>query len=230
MNYIWEIALNLADKNINKEDTFFFQSPVYSPYYEQAFKAMNTKELNPAHIPINSFYRFEKIFCPLLQPDLEGYEALKKYLFDLVIHYLIEIDLRQGLSKRTFYTHKIKKDILQGVYGEQAKFYFEFFNQHEQLILAEFILYQFEAGGSILLFSKVVRAIFYKAIVYKNNAETDQILVYIGEKKDEKRETLIKFMTQTFLPLHFKIRLFWEHHFGILDVEETLELGDIEIF
>ncbi len=230
MNYIWEITLKLAQQNIKKEDTFFFQSPVYSPYYEQAFTAMNTKEIDHTSIPINSFYRFEEIFSALLGPDLIGYETFKQYLFDLLIHYLIEIDLRQGLSKRAFYTHKVKRDVSEGLYGENAKFYFKFFNQHQQVILSEFILYQFEAGTSILLFSKVIRAIFPKAIVYKNNSVLGQLLVYIGEKKDEKQEALIQFMTETFLPLNFTIRLFWEHHFGILDVAETLELGDIEIF
>ena len=33
-----------------------------------------------------------------------------------------------------------------------------------------------------------------------------------------------------FLPLCYEVKLFREHHFGILDVEETMVLGEMVLF
>ena len=33
-----------------------------------------------------------------------------------------------------------------------------------------------------------------------------------------------------FLPVSFKVHLFWENHFGIIDVDETMEIDEIALF
>lgn len=33
-----------------------------------------------------------------------------------------------------------------------------------------------------------------------------------------------------FLPIYYHVFIFWEHHFGIIDVEETMELDHMVLF
>lgn len=229
MNYIWEMLLKLEDTSIQKENVFFKQATEYSPYYEQAFLCMNQQTIEEQVVEINSLYRFNAIFSELLSPYLEESEVIKDYLFDILIHYLVEIDLRHGLSKKEYYIRRLKQSIEEGEYGLAAIKSFNKIQAKHQMILCEMMLTQFQSGTSIALFAKVIKAIFPGAIVYKKQSKEKQILVYIGETPTKTLENTVWFILETFLPLDFKIRLFWEHHFAIMDVEETLKLGAIEI-
>lgn len=230
MNYIWEIALRLQEKNIDKGTVFYRQAEDFSPYYEQAFPCINETDCQDQVVEVNGLYRFDEIFGGLLSPNLEGDEEFKEYLFDILIHYLTEIDLLKGLSKREFYIRKIKQNIMQGHYGQKTKGYFRQMEESLQYILCGHLLQQFQTGSSVLMFSKTVRALFPDAIVYKNNINMKQILVYVGEKQSNEVSVKMELAVGMFLPIGYHIRMFYEHHFGIMDVPETLELGNVEIF
>ena len=64
-------------------------------------------------IEINALYRFSHIFQEILHPNFiqngqyADVIAFIIYLFDTVIHYLGEIDLRHGFTKREFYIRRI---------------------------------------------------------------------------------------------------------------------------
>lgn len=229
MNYIWEMMLKLEDTDIRKDNVFFKQAVDYSPYYEQAFLCMNQQTIEEQVVEINSLYRFNAIFNQLLSPYVEESEVLKMYLFDILIHYLVEIDLRHGLSKKEYYIRKLKQSIEAETYGGAVSKTFHKIKDKHQMILCEMMIAQFQGGASIALFAKVVKAIFPEAIVYKKQSKEKQVLVYLGEKVTKPLENTIGFIIDTFLPMDFKVRLFWEHHFAIIDVEETLKLGAIEI-
>ena len=57
-----------------------------------------------------------------------------------------------------------------------------------------------------------------------------QVLVYIGQKETEKERERVEFLRDMFLPVHYQVYLFWEHHFGIIGVEETMELDEMVLF
>ena len=56
------------------------------------------------------------------------------------------------------------------------------------------------------------------------------MLVYIGQKETEKERERVEFLRDMFLPVHYQVYLFWEHHFGIIGVEETMELDEMVLF
>lgn len=229
MNYIWEMILKLEDTPIEKEHVFFRQATDYSPYYEQAFLCMNQQRVESQIIEINSLYRFNAIFSQLLSPYIEEAESVKDYLFDILIHYLVEVDLRHGLSKKEYYIRRLKQSIEAGEYGTAVARRFVQIETKQQMLLCEMMLGQLQTGASIACFAKVIRALFPDAIVYKKQSKEKQVLVYIGELYEKLRENTIIFIIETFLPLDFSVRLFWEHHFGIVGVAETLKIDAIEI-
>ena len=40
----------------------------------------------------------------------------------------------------------------------------------------------------------------------------------------------VDFLINVFLPLNFTTHLFWERHFGIVDVDVTMELDEMVLF
>ena len=101
MNYIWEMVIKAKQNNLKSSELFFKQGNDISPWYEQSFSSLNQKEIENTNIEINSFYRFNDLFSKFLNEGfLENIEFKEKF-FDLVIHFLSEIDLSKGISKES---------------------------------------------------------------------------------------------------------------------------------
>lgn len=83
-------------------------------------------------------------------------------------------------------------------------------------------------GSSIYLFREVMRCMFTEFLVYASNKAVRQVLVYVGVK--EKEGEMLEFLEDMFLPINYQMFLFWELHFGIMDVVETMELYEMVLF
>ena len=99
MNYIWDITLQAHIDGIKKNQLFFEQGANISPWYEQSFPNINQNRVEDTRIEINSLYRFDNIFGKYLQDGFLEHIDFKKYFFDLVIHFLCEVDLSKGITK-----------------------------------------------------------------------------------------------------------------------------------
>ncbi|GCD08524.1 hypothetical protein [Clostridium tagluense] len=98
--------MHFLRQNIN-----FIPAKIYSPYMEIAFTDLNTSSLPEDNtIEINPYYRFQNIFKELLDVNFNESKQLVETLFDIVIHFLAEIDFTKGLCK---------KRVLQKVYHER---------------------------------------------------------------------------------------------------------------
>ena len=230
MNYIWEIVLRAQPSGMQRDQLFFQQAADYSPWYEQAFPCINQRLLEVPTVEMNGLYRFAPIFQKLLHQDLQGAEEFKKYLFDLAVHLLCEIDLQQGLTKRTFYLRKLEQEVLKGVYGEEAQYGFSTFSSDQKNRLAALMLNQLQTGSSLLLFKKAILILYPKALLYQLIQMPKQLLVYVAEAETPIRIQRLKWIQDMFLPIDHSLRIFWEHHFGVLAVDATLELDEIELF
>ncbi len=52
----------------------------------------------------------------------------------------------------------------------------------------------------------------------------------MGVREEKEEQNRLKFLQDMFLPLNCEVFLFWEHHFGIIDVKETMELDEMVLF
>ena len=68
------------------------------------------------------------------------------------------------------------------------------------------------------------------SFVYVQQEEIERILIYIETRKTHKEEQKMDFLQSVFLPMSTQIFLFWEYHFGIIDIEETMELDNMVLF
>lgn len=229
MNYIWDIVIKAHLGGLRKDQLFFKQGKDISPWYEQSFTSINENEINDLIIEINSLYRFDNIFGKYLQDAFLEYNDFKKYFFDIIIHFLCELDLSRNITKESTYLLGIKSDIEKGIWGKgTSNILNEFENDIDTIIT--FILLQLRVGSSVFLFREILKKIYSNVILYQMKEQTNLLLLYFGMKKTQKELKKIEFIQDMFLPLGFITRLFWDKHFGVCGIDSTMVTGEIELF
>lgn len=200
------------------------------PYMETAFPAVNTKELDCSPIEINSLYRFQSIFAPLLNKDNTEHMELREALFDILLHSLMLQDLRQGLSKQEFYMSFLAEDIRRGEFGREFQDILDSFTLMERTWLLSCMVKLYLTGCSIELFRQVVRVLYPRSIVYFLSDTRQELLFYVGKAETETRHKQILFICRTFLSADIQIYPYWLHHFGVIGYDETMVPDKTMIF
>lgn len=201
-----------------------------SPYAEVVLEHINNKRIEDTQVEVNPLYRFAKEFSAIFDLNLEGYEQTRALLFDVVMHYMVQLDLRQGLSKQEYALRFLLTDLLTGVCGKQAAQAILYFEKKKLRRLLRMIFKLYRCGSSISLFREVMRCIYPDSLVYASNDRIRQVLVYIGTKDTPVERARIAFLQDMFLPIYFQVFLFWEHHFGIIEIAETMRIDDMVLF
>jgi hypothetical protein len=75
-----------------------------------------------------------------------------------------------------------------------------------------------------------MRNIFKNSIVYTNFKEKDELLFFIGEEKTKVKEEKLELIKEVFLPIKFQTEVYWEYHFGVIDVEEIMKIDEIALY
>lgn len=235
MNCVWDIVLQAAQEDFESSKLFFKPADSFSPYYEQSFKSINQRRVEGADVEINPLARFAPIFEYLLHPDVidlifADQRQFSLYFFDLITHILAEVDLCHGMTRREFYIRQIRREMLGGAFGEVVRDGVNQLKRVKQLVVAEELLRVMEIGSSVRSFCRVMKQLFPDCIIYQGREHPQRIYVYIGQERDEPSEKIWRMVRETFLAFDIKARVFWEHHFGIIDVTETMRLNEIAIF
>lgn len=236
MNFIWDIVLQAEKNGIKKQDLFFKQAEQYSPYYEPALPAINQQTVDYPLIEINALYRFSRLVQELLHPDtLSGRRYgniayFLYYFFDMLMHYLSEIDLRHGVTRREIYIRKLRQQLLAGVFGAVAARGLAAMDRALQLTMAGEVLLVMETGASLFAFRRALRSVFPDVILYQSRYEPDWLPLYLPQAKNTGDQAQLDFLIEGFLPLYFRVQPFWQRHFGILGVDATMILDNIAIF
>lgn len=230
MNYTWEAAL-AADKNqIPREKLRFHPVRHGSPYTEIVFENMNTDQIEEQTVEVNPLYRFAEEFSEVFDMNVHGLTKTRELLFDVTMHYMIQLDLRQGLDKQEYALRFLLKDILNGVCGSEAAEVITYFEKEKLRRLLRLILKLYRCGSSTYLFREVMRCQYPDSIVYVSNEVIRQILIYVGRKETATEHKKLDFLISMFLPIESEVFLFWENHFGIIDVDETMILDEMVLF
>jgi hypothetical protein len=231
MNYIWDMLIKAENAGIQKENITFKPAKVYSPYMELAFDELNSMFLEGSlEVEINPYYRFYDIFKNLFPPDLMEFDSLRNVLFDLLIHHLADTDAYMGMNKQEFYERFIRDDIKNDCFGIQVENRFNIFSEKEKQFLLNCIIRLYQLGESLQLLKEAIKGIFKKSSIYINTQDKDEILIYLGEKRNQIKHQKITFLLEFFLPVSYTIRIYWDKHFGIINVNETMKIDEIMLY
>lgn len=103
MNYLWEVALKADDCQTLRENLCYVPAKSCSPYIEASFVNLNQAVIEDLRVEANPLYRFAHIFAAIFDVNEHVSMKTRLALFDICMQYIIQIDLRQGLSKSEYY-------------------------------------------------------------------------------------------------------------------------------
>lgn len=240
MNYFWEVALRADDLAIPRERLRYIPAKSCSPYIEVSFVDLNEDSLQGREIEGNPLYRFTAVFGKIFdanlerkgdgEPDEYGMRAVRETFFNAVMQYMIQLDLRQGLCHQEYYLRFILRDFLDGICGKINAIRIDQFDHTALRRILCCVLDLYRCGFSLALFRRAMRAVYPNSLVYASNDRPHELLAYIGMKETEKEQMKINFLQEVFLPINYTVHLFWEHHFGIVDVDVTMKLDEMVLF
>lgn len=220
MKYIWEAFLEDKDRDI-----FLSQADVISPYYEIPPK----QDRWDNHIEYNAMIRYGAIFGPLLDLDQSQSTGLDKVLFDVISHFLIQLDLKKGYSYREYGVRMLDQNMMQGMYGDSIKKQYGKLSIKKRYQVMHYLELAQHTGASMILFSKVVISLLETGVIYRDRTKQESYLLYLGKKQNEADLNLIQLLQDLFLPFGYSLRVMWDKHFGVWGNDNTLRYNRIEL-
>lgn len=230
MNYMWEALLEGDEQGLKKEDIHFKPSKIANPYREVFSQDFNKNTLTSEPLEVNAYYRYAAVFRALLEEDMDAYSEIQELLFDVLAHDLSELDLREGLCHAEYYAKFLQEDIEKGRFGGRNADALRCFPKSKRRFVLSGLLRLYSVGTSTRLFAQLLRELYPNSIVYLDTCYGRELLIYIGKKKTEALAAQMDLLCDTFVPLDYKVQLFWEKHFGLIGVDETMQIGDIMMF
>ncbi len=229
MNYIWDLLIKAEDEGLSKKDIYFYLAETYSPYMELSLPLLNAQFVEQ-HVDVNPYYRYFGIFNNLFNPDNRKDIEFREYFFDIVLHFLAEIDRMQGMNTKEFYIRFILRDIEANVFGNEVRRNIHAFSKNEQEIVVLNMLKLYQTGEEIYLLKDTFKRLFKGCLIYIKSEEQDELLIYIRQKKSQQNEQKVQLIQEIFLPIGFQLEVFWQYHFGIIDAEQTMQLDRIALY
>lgn len=228
MMYLWEALLCARMAQIPEQTVRFAHARHGSAYMELALPCLNQTWLEDV-VEVNTYYRFYPIFKDMFPPEQAEFPALRDSLTSLALHMIAQNDVMKGMTRDDYYKKLLTAEVMEGGFGELAREVFGDMDRKEQEKLLSGWLNCFRVGSALQIFLDMVHGLVDDNIVYLSNDCPDEILLYTGLKQERKLEQRIRFLVDTFLDIRFHVEVFYEHHFGIIGIEETMRTDETAI-
>ena len=230
MNHAWEAVLLAEQNGRDRGSLRFVEAVTPSPYIEVSVTDLNTGEPEGDRVEINPLYRLGDVFGRLFDRNTDQMVQTRALFFDVCMHYITQLDLREGLSKEDYHHSLLADDIRAGRYGRAAAERFALFTRQEQKRIVREYLRLLKTGNCRESFRKAVTGMYADALVYENNETAYELLVYLGTPDTDAQRERAAFLRDMFLPVQETVHFFYENHFGIIGVDETMGVDEMVIF
>lgn len=232
MNSLWKVMLKAKEQEIPEAKIKFKISSYYSAYMEVSCPYLNQDKLEGHPYPtveVNPYYRFYSIFKDLYHPEMREFSQSRESLTNLILHQLAENDVISGMTKETYYKKLLFEDFINNLYGADAMSAIELFDRNEREIILSGLLRQYETGSSLDIFKDMMEELIPNNIVYRSNDNFYEIMVFIGQKQEKKIAAKIEHLIQMFVEIPYTVEIYYEYHFGIIGIDETLRIDEIAL-
>ena len=211
-------------------------------YYDNFFEFENKlekdtkiKNLTMENTPkkeskINSFRGRDSI-VEEKKGNISVLKKFKKNIENNAINYLQELDFVSGTTVIDVICEKISEDIKKGILGISLKKYFLLLNSEEQQYIA-LLIYNEKINNVNCMknFRLGIKYFFIDSLIYRQRSEKNKIIVYINKPKNRSNIAKIKTLELLCLELGMELKVFWENHFGVVNVDETAKIDEIAVF
>lgn len=219
MRFVWELFLQPGHEQIQIR-----QDEIVSPYYEMK---PFSKEEN-GELMMNVMYRYEDIFAPLLTEECVSL-SLEKWMLNVLVHYLGSLDTKSGITVDEYLRRQCIYEMCQGNMGDQIRELTERVSQEVLYKIAVYYIRISKTEATITQFSNALIDIMGTGVLYRDKEENDRFYYYVGRKENYQDAAIIELVKRMLMPLGIRLRIFWEHHFGICGENMTMVENEIEI-
>ena len=231
MNTIWEVMLKAREEKIPQRRIRFRPLSNSSPYMEVAFTDLNKKKLDEEPIEVNAYRRFTEVFERLTDGEIQsGHPQLNDVLFDIAMHFMARHDLRAGLTRFEFHRLFLREELQAGKYGKRYRDILNYFSYADARIVESAMTILYHTGPSLHLIEAVFRKLYQYSVIYLDVRKQRELLIYIGKKKTPELEKQVDFLVNMFVPFDYVPHLFWDKHFGVIGVEQMMQIGEFVIY
>lgn len=229
MTYIWELMAHAKSQGIHPATLTFRKALRFSPGLELSFEDLNQNTI-PSTVEVNPYYRFVTVFKDYFAADYNEDIEIRHELFNLMMHYLAELDTHMGMTKREYELAFVVEDIERGLYGGGISDGFQLFTPLEKKIVAEQLLRLHELSERVYLFQETVKKLYAKAVVYGHLTDQDGLMVHVCVEESAAHRTKIQTLACLFLPIHDEVAIYWIHLFGIMGVDGAMKQEEIVMY
>jgi hypothetical protein len=231
VNYIWEAVTTERLCGADVSDVRFVPARDFSPYMEVNPEDLNeTRVARDFRVEVNPYVRFHEIFGSWLNPKFTEFPEYKSAVFDILMHLLLAMDKKSGYDRRGIRRLFIKRDIQSGVYGKEIASFFRPLDDGEKDAVADGLISLYGSGVSVYLHGLVCKRIFPNAAFYLKREGKRVLLLYLGCVKSPRSEAAALLCQRLFLPADLEAVYYWDKHFGVIGMPETMKIGDIALF
>ena len=228
--YIWNVIYEMFQKGEDINKIKFVLSEKISPYMEINENNINYFDEN-IEVEVNPFLRFNRILSGIIDVNIKkDYEEIRKTVFNVMLHILSQIDLYEGMSKRVIINRKIVKEFEEGKFGKEIRKLINYFTETEKISVANSVYDLYKCSNSMHIFEEAIKNVFEDSIVYNNKISEDKLIIFINDKGNERNKNKFRLLRKLFLPMGLKTRVYWENHFGVIGVRETLKINNTSVF
>lgn len=129
-------------------------------------------------------------------------------------------------------TSELKKylaaELADNVLSDKCRQEWELFDSKEQEYIMAQLIELYDRGDNMTTFRNCISHIFPESFMYLHKKVS--ILLYPGIGKSRLVQRKIDAIIHIFLPIGTNVEIFWEKHFGVIGVEETMQLDEIELY
>lgn len=231
MNVIWEVFQNIEKQNVNLDQLEVIPAKISSPYYELSLDVMNEKVREQGQrVEVNPLYRYPQVFAHYLNMEAinKEEEEERNGVFNQIFHYFYEIEKYRQYKKEDFYMELLTRNLEEACYGSQVRDAFEPLDREEKQKVVKALLRVYRLGLSFEMMREAAKLLFPKCYVYFDK-KCKTVLLYTGAGMNRASIAKAELLKELFMPIGLDIEVFWKYHFGIVDVEETMVLDQMEL-
>ncbi len=230
MNCIWEIVLKAKEQGYMFDELRFINSDNPSPYTESSFDLINTETIYNRLIEVNPLYRFPLQLGELFLGDVKGYDKTREIFLDAMMHYIAVWDLRSGYDKKEYQALHVLREIENGSYYAFAKEALLSCSYSKVKRIIFYLLDLYKSRDYITSFKRAVKELYPKANIYISSDDGRKIIVFLGIDENTIERKKIDMLCDMFLPLSYKVDVFWNKHFGVVGVDESMIIDNIALY
>lgn len=218
------------------ETVEFKVSEEISPYFEMNEDIIN-QDMSKKILEVNPYLRFFDIFYHLSEININKDKLnLKCLLFkddfeNKALLYLRKLDFIKGTTVLDLYCEKLISEMEKGIYGGNLKKYIQEISEKDREIIAlgivKRIFYEYEEFKILKI---IINNFFKDNIIYRNLDNENKIILYLNYKRNKQNMYRMKIVKELFLPLGFKLKIYWNNHFGIINLDEVFKIEKMGVF